>query len=231
MTTQKNLPNTTSTLTLAFLLCVGIALAFAPIGIVSGDGHLASEKGEHAEGDGHDHGHDHGGHAEHAGHAHEGSTSKALPGGLRAQCILNPTEGNKARGIITFTDVEGGVQISGVVTGLNPDAKHGFHIHQFGDISSPDGKATGGHYNPHGTDHAGPDDDARHVGDLGNIVTSDKGIGTYDRIIKGAQVGGEHSILGRGMIIHAGTDDLTSQPTGAAGGRIAQGIIAVIKSE
>jgi Cu-Zn family superoxide dismutase len=220
MTTQKNLPKSISTLAIAFLLCVATSLAFAPIGIVSGDGHLASEKGEHAE---------HAGHGAHA--AVEGSTSKALAGGLRAQCVLNPTEGNKARGIITFTDVEGGVHISGIVTGLNPDAKHGFHIHQYGDISSPDGKATGGHYNPHGTDHAGPDDGARHVGDLGNIATSDKGIGTYSRLIKGAQVGGEHSILGRGMIIHAGTDDLTSQPTGAAGGRIAQGIIAVIKSE
>ena len=46
------------------------------------------------------------------------------------------------------------------VMGLKPNAKHGFHIHEFGDISAADGTSTGGRFNPDGHDHAGPMDSA-----------------------------------------------------------------------
>jgi Cu-Zn family superoxide dismutase len=40
---------------------------------------------------------------------------------------------------------------------------------------------------------------------------------------------GPNTIIGRGVIVHAGADDLTSQPSGAAGPRVACGVIGVAK--
>lgn len=149
----------------------------------------------------------------------------------KAVCVLKATEGNKVSGSVTFTQTKDGVFIEAHVMGLEPNSKHGFHIHEFGDISSPDGKSTGGHFNPAGHDHAGPDNAKRHVGDLGNLIADSKGHAKYKRLDKTVQIHGEHSILSRGITIHAGTDDMVSQPTGAAGARIAVGVIGLAKAE
>ena len=67
----------------------------------------------------------------------------------------------------------------------------------------------------------------KYAGDLGNIEIGEDGSGslslTSDRI---TLVAGEpSSVIGRGVILHEGTDDLVSQPTGDAGGRIACAVI------
>ena len=160
---------------------------------------------------------------------HEGADE--TKGLTKAVCVLKATEGNNVSGTVTFTQTEDGVLIEAHVMGLKPNSKHGFHIHQFGDISSPDGKSTGGHFNPAGHDHAGPDSAKRHVGDLGNLESDAKGHAMYKRVDKVIQIHGEHTILSRGITIHAGTDDMKSQPTGAAGARVAVGVIGVAKTE
>ncbi len=152
-------------------------------------------------------------------------------GPKKAICVLAPTEGSTASGWVTFTRQNGGILIEAEVKGLEPNSKHGFHIHEFGDVSGADGKATGGHFNPGGHDHSGPDSDVRHVGDLGNIEANEDGVGHYKRLDKLVKFRGKNGILGRGVIVHAGTDDLKSQPTGDAGGRIAQGVIGVDADE
>jgi Cu/Zn superoxide dismutase len=38
---------------------------------------------------------------------------------------------------------------------------------------------------------------------------------------------GPNTVVGRSVILHEGEDDLVSQPTGAAGGRIACGIVVL----
>jgi superoxide dismutase, Cu-Zn family len=146
----------------------------------------------------------------------------------RAICVLNPTEGNTVTGTITFTQSVDGVVVKGDIKGLSP-GKHGFHIHEFGDCSSPDGTSAGGHFNPMHMEHGAPTDMKRHEGDMGNIIADASGnahIEYTDGVIK---LNGTHSIVGRGIIVHQGEDDLKSQPTGNAGSRVACGVIGVAK--
>ena len=107
---------------------------------------------------------------------------------------------------------------------------HGFHVHEFGDCSSPDAMSTGGHFNPTGMPHAAPTAGKRHVGDLGNIEANADGVATLDIIDPAMTFAGPTSIIGRGLIVHAKADDLKSQPAGAAGDRVACGVIGVAKA-
>lgn len=147
----------------------------------------------------------------------------------RAICVLSSTEGNTVSGTITFTQQADGVLVEAKIAGLKPNAKHGFHIHEYGDISAPDGMATGGHFNPEGHAHGAPDAAMRHDGDFGNLESDGDGNAVYSRVDKEISLGGEHCILGRGVIVHADSDDLQTQPTGKAGARIAQGVIGAAK--
>lgn len=145
-----------------------------------------------------------------------------------AVAVLASTQGNEAHGVVHFKEVNGKVQIHAEVAGLKPNSEHAIHIHQWGDCSSPDGMATGGHYNPEGHDHGLPGAGAkRHAGDLGNLKADSKGVAIYDIEVDNITISGaKNPILGRGVIVHAGTDD-GGQPTGNAGGRIAQGVIGI----
>lgn len=145
-----------------------------------------------------------------------------------AVAVLTATEGNEARGTVHFKEMNGKIKIHAEVKGLKPGADHAIHIHQWGDCSSADGKATGGHYNPEGHDHGLPSGGAkRHAGDLGNLKADDKGVAVYSIEVDNISISGaKNPILGRGVIVHAGADD-GGQPTGNAGGRIAQGVIGL----
>ncbi len=179
------------------------------------------------------HGHDadgHHAHDEHAGHDHDTHADHALlvP---RAIAVLSPTEGNAVTGKVMFEQLDANrVRITAEVSGLTPNAKHGFHIHEYGDISAPDGTATGGHYNPESHDHALPHTaDERHAGDLGNLQTDPNGHASFGLIVEGISIAGtKNPVIGRGVIVHANPDD-GGQPVGNAGPRIAQGVIGVAK--
>lgn len=154
-------------------------------------------------------------------------------GAVKAVAVLSPTEGSSAKGVVTFTKVDGGVRIEAEVSGLEPNKEHGFHVHQYGDLTSADGMAAGGHFNPQGKDHAGPHKPERHVGDFGNIKADADGNAKYDRVdeLVSLDMANKNCVIGRGVIVHAGTDDLTTQPTGDAGARIAQGVVGVANPE
>ena len=138
---------------------------------------------------------------------------------------LQPTEGNTAAGTLALMTMGEGVHFTGTVTGL-PAGSHGFHIHETGDCSAPDGTSAGGHFNPSGAPHGGPDSAERHLGDLGNITADDGGNAEVNIHAGGVTLGeGDNSIMGRAIIVHAGEDDMTTQPTGDAGARLACGVI------
>jgi Cu-Zn family superoxide dismutase len=146
---------------------------------------------------------------------------------IKAVALVNPLEKSKAKGVIWFTQKGHTVEITGVITGLAP-GEHGFHIHEFGDITSKDGMSTGGHFNPTNKKHGRPTDEDRHVGDLGNITADKNGkavIKMKDSVIS---LSGPHSIVGRAVIIHHDADDF-GQPVGHAGGRVANGVVGLAK--
>jgi len=143
----------------------------------------------------------------------------------KAVAVLNPTKGNTANGVVTFSQEQSGVHVVVKLTGVSKGV-HGFHIHEFGDCSAPDGTSAGLHFNPTNAAHAGRDAEKRHMGDMGNVTADEQGNATLDYIDKHLTLA---AIIGRGMILHANPDDMTTQPTGNAGGRIACGVIGVGK--
>ena len=146
---------------------------------------------------------------------------------LRAEATLAELGGSGVAGTVDFKAVDGGVEITATISGLPPGMKHGFHIHEKGDCSAADGTSAGGHLNPEGVDHGAPGDDPSHAGDLGNLNADDAGAASYSFVSSKLSLGdgGPADVVGRAVIVHAGVDDLMTQPTGDAGGRIACAVI------
>ena len=139
----------------------------------------------------------------------------------------------KIKGIVTFTEdlQKDDVIIDINIVGLKKNAKHGFHIHESGDLTNHC-ESMCDHFNPYGKTHGCPGSKNRHVGDLGNLETNATGTSHYkmrNNMIK--LRGNKANILGRGLIIHADEDDCglgedeASLKTGNSGKRIACAII------
>lgn len=144
-------------------------------------------------------------------------------------------DNNPIKGNVKFTEEKNKVRIDLHLSGLKPNFKHGFHVHEAGDLTD---KCTSmcAHFNPYGKNHGCPGKTERHVGDLGNIQTNSRGeakYSFYDNVIK--LRGYTTNIIGRGLIIHENTDDCgeggnaDSLKTGNAGKRIACAVIGYAK--
>jgi superoxide dismutase, Cu-Zn family len=146
-------------------------------------------------------------------------------GTTEATATLTTADGTEV-GTVTFTaDDMGGVAVSADFHDLEGDGTHGFHIHEGTECSAPTFESAGGHFNPENTDHACPPTTPRHAGDFGNVTLSG-GSGTLDADSDLISLeAGMNSVIGKAVILHAGEDDCTSQPSGAAGDRLACGII------
>jgi len=146
-----------------------------------------------------------------------------------AMADLQPTKDSTVKGSIRFTVVDGRLHASGDISGLKPGSEHGFHIHEKGDCSAPDGTSAGGHFNPGDAQHGSIDAAAHHGGDMPNIVADAQGNAHVDGPVSSnvnAGKGDAFDIIGRGLIVHADPDDYNSQPTGNAGARLACAVIA-----
>ena len=147
-----------------------------------------------------------------------------------ALAIIEPKSGSNVSGQVVFTQLASGqTRVEATIRHATP-GMHGFHIHEKGDCSAPDATSAGGHFNAAGNPHAGPADAKRHNGDFGNIEIGKDGQGrmniTTDML---TVLPGPNSVVGKAVIFHEKEDDLTTQPTGNAGGRIACGVIGVAK--
>jgi Cu-Zn family superoxide dismutase len=146
----------------------------------------------------------------------------------RAVAVVHPTVGNQAKGVVRLTETaDGKIKIAGDLSGLAPNQNHGFHLHQYGDCSSPDATSAGDHYNPDNHPHALPPATPRHAGDFGNVRADASGKAhfefTTDTITLASS---RRPALGRAIIAHA-QPDTGVQPSGGAGPRVGCGVIGV----
>jgi Cu-Zn family superoxide dismutase len=152
-------------------------------------------------------------------------------GSSKGISVLQASAGNKVSGTVTFTPVADGVRVHAEIRGLTP-GKHGFHIHEFGDCSAADFSSAGSHFNPTNQPHAGPDTAARHEGDMGNVEADASGNAKLDYMDHQITLTDDaKSAIGRSVVVHAKPDDLKTQPSGDAGGRIACGVIGWAKAQ
>jgi len=166
-----------------------------------------------------------------------------VDGGKAIAVVRGLFKGSIVSGIVTFTqpEHENHLLVSVNITGL-PEGQgtnqHGLHIHNNG-ITVLSNNVTeicnsaGAHYNPIKLNHGSRTSTARHIGDFGNVASTDDG--TINVIFKDkvAKLYGVHGIIGRTVVLHADKDDLGlggdegSLKTGNAGSRIACGVIGV----
>lgn len=139
---------------------------------------------------------------------------------------LSPKSDSKVEGTVTFKEKDGIVSMTANMTGLT-EGEHAIHIHEKADCTSADGKSTGGHWNPTGQPHGKWKAEAGyHKGDIGNFKVATDGKGSVSMTTDEWCIGcGDTTkdILGKAIIVHQGTDDFTSQPSGAAGSRVSCG--------
>ena len=142
-----------------------------------------------------------------------------------ASATLMPTSGSTAQGTVRFVQLaDGAVEVSVDLTGVPPGV-HGFHVHDKGDCGD-NGNAAGGHFNPTSTAHGAPQTDPHHAGDFGNVTADSSGAVRTTFTTRSITVeSGANSAVGHAVILHANPDDLVTQPTGNAGGRIACGVV------
>ena len=159
-----------------------------------------------------------------------GAGAALAQGAGTATAELEDTDGNPV-GDATFTEGPDGVTIN---ANLRPGqdvagpGAHGVHIHETGEIS-PDFEAAGEHFNPTEAQHGLQNSEGPHGGDLEELTVNEDGSASYtattDRITLSS---GSNSILdsdGSTLIVHAGSDDQETDPTGNSGGRVAAGVI------
>ncbi|MCG9972700.1 superoxide dismutase family protein [Christiangramia crocea] len=146
----------------------------------------------------------------------------------KVEVELQAVSDSNLSGNVVFTEEDGEVSMTAIISGLS-EGTHAIHIHEKGDCSAPDGKSAGGHWNPtdepHGEwGHA----EGYHKGDIGNFEVDANGNGTVNMSTDEWCIGcgdEKKDILGKGIIVHDGVDDYTSQPSGAAGTRVGCGVI------
>jgi len=155
------------------------------------------------------------------------ATTTSVPSkGPSASAKLLPTKGNQASGTITFTQKGDKVVVKANVTGLKPNAEHGFHVHEKGDCTA-DAMSAGGHFNPAGAQHGNSTSPLHHAGDMPNLKADANGVATLTWEETDFTVThGPASIVGRSVVVHLDPDDYRSQPAGNSGPRIACGVIA-----
>jgi len=139
---------------------------------------------------------------------------------------LESKSDSNVAGTVVFTEDNDEVKMVALISNLT-EGTHAIHLHEKADCSSANGKSTGGHWNPTAQQHGKWGDEiGYHVGDIGNFQADANGNGTITFVTDKWCIGCDDdtkNIIGKAVIVHQGTDDFTSQPSGAAGSRVSCG--------
>src|SRR5919106_1138172 len=131
--------------------------------------------------------------------------AKTTPAGPAHDAVAQvaPTQGNTVTGSLALTPAAVGVRISGAIQGLKPDAEFGFHIHEKGDCTAPDGSSAGGHFNPAQAQHGNPTGPTHHAGDMLNIKSDAQGVAQVDVTAAGTSLQGDPGtdVLGKAIVV------------------------------
>jgi superoxide dismutase, Cu-Zn family len=138
---------------------------------------------------------------------------------------LHSSSLKKLEGSIRFESLKEEIKVSVDLAGLEPNKKLGFHVHENGFCEGPTYESAGGHLNPYHQKHGRPEGKARHLGDMGNIVTNSEGKAKQIILLPKTESQDLNLLISRSIIIHKNKDNFKSQPSGNAGDRIACGLI------
>lgn len=145
---------------------------------------------------------------------------------IKVQVALEPKSKSTVKGNAVFTQENGAVTMVVVLGGLK-EGVHAIHLHEKADCTAEDGSSAGGHWNPTNQPHGKWGiATGYHKGDIGNLTANADGNATLSMTTDEWCIGcgdANKDILGKSIIIHEGTDDFTTQPTGNAGGRVSCG--------
>ena len=143
----------------------------------------------------------------------------------QASAVMRDSAGREL-GTLTLADAAGGIAVSGTLRGVVPGT-HGFHIHTTGQCE-PTFDAAGGHWNPTNAQHGTENPQGPHLGDLPNLTVGADSTATVQATTPGGSLRGENPLLdadGAAVMLHAGTDDNRTDPSGDAGSRLACGVV------
>ena len=152
----------------------------------------------------------------------------------QARAQIAPTAAAAAAGMnpagqLEFRQSDGVILVSGRITGLKPNAMHGFHIHEVGDCAN-EGMASRGHFNPDGKAHGKHGAEGIHAGDLPALKADASGAAELRFDLKGVTLDvSPRGIIGRAVIVHRDPDDFSTQPTGNSGPRPGCGLIEAVR--
>jgi Cu-Zn family superoxide dismutase len=112
-----------------------------------------------------------------------------------------------------------------------PPGDHAVHIHEKPMCDGPDFKTAGGHFNPESKQHGTMNPMGHHAGDLPqNVTVGADGTANVTMVVPYLSIvlDAPNNILANGgtsIMVHEKADDMKTDPTGNAGGRIACGVV------
>lgn len=139
---------------------------------------------------------------------------------------LSLADGSEA-GSATLVRNGEGIEMRISLSGLEP-GEHAFHIHTTGLCEGPDFTSAGGHLNPQNNTHGSLSEGGRHLGDLPNITVGEDGTVSQTIALDWAGPDSTSAIFdtdGSAVMVHEGPDDYMTDPAGAAGSRVACGVL------